>query len=162
MLNKQVAECGIAVAVANRQRRWSVDRTALRSAVVAVLVGEGYEQGEISVAVVGNRAIHKINRQYLQHDEPTDVISFVFERSRGHIDGEIVVSADTAVAQAAQHGWSVASELTLYVIHGALHLAGYDDLSAIDRRKMRVREKHYLSKMEIQIPNRARRKARSI
>src|SRR5690606_29065753 len=128
--DRTLAECGIDVPVANRQRRWPIDRAQLRRAVETVLCGEGYQRGEVSVAVIGDKAIHQINRQYLKHDEPTDVISFVFERADGAIDGEIVVSADTAAAQAARFGWKIENELALYAVHGALHLAGYDDLSA--------------------------------
>ncbi len=55
------------------------------------------------------------------------MLSFVLEQGEGFLDGEVVVSAETAQRAAPRFGWSAAEELLLYVIHGTLHLAGYDD-----------------------------------
>lgn len=152
---------GFSIAVANRQRRWPVKSAALKAAVVAVLHGEGITQADVSIAVVSDAAIHEINRQFLQHDEPTDVITFVLDQRDGFIDGEIVVSADTATTIAKRIGWSSQDELLLYVIHGALHLAGYDDLQPDARRKMRSREKHYLASLGVKLPSAKSPTARS-
>ena len=81
----------------------------------------------ISVAVVDDDAISELNGEFLGHQGPTDVLSFVLEQGEDFLDGEVVVSAETAQRAAAEFGWSAAEELLLYVIHGALHLAGYDD-----------------------------------
>jgi probable rRNA maturation factor len=143
---------GFSIAVANRQRRRPVDSTALKTAVACVLRGEGVAKADISIAVVTDRAIHDINRQFLDHDEPTDVITFVLGQSDGFIDGEIVVSADMAANSAPAIGWSQQEELLLYVIHGALHLTGYDDLKSSAKRRMRNRERHYLAAIGIKQP----------
>lgn len=142
----------ISIAVTNRQRRHRIDPAQLRAGVCAVLNGEEIPKADISIAVVSDVAIHKINRQFLQHDEPTDVITFVLEQAAGYLDGEIVVSADTAASAARHFGWSIASELLLYVIHGALHLAGYDDLQVGLKRQMRARERHYLAQFGLRPP----------
>ena len=63
----------------------------------------------------------------LNHDWPTDVLSFVLEDDDGHLEGEVIISADTAAAAAAELGWPPAAEQLLYVIHGMLHLVGYRD-----------------------------------
>ncbi len=88
--------------------------------------------------------IHELNRRFLKHDEPTDVISFVLDQADGIVDGQIVVSADTAAASAKRFGWTAADELLLYAIHGTLHLVGYDDRTARAQQAMRRRERRYL------------------
>ena len=93
----------------------------------AVLSAAGLKEAEVSLAIVDDRTIQQLNRQYLDHDEPTDVLSFLLEREVGRLEGEIVVSRDTAASSAPAYGWTPADELLLYVIHGALHLVGFDD-----------------------------------
>ncbi|HEY2880802.1 MAG TPA: rRNA maturation RNase YbeY [Pirellulales bacterium] len=138
----------ISVAVANRQRRHTVDKRLLIHAVQTVLRVEKIEQGEISIAIVSDKAIHEINRRFLAHDEPTDVISFLLEHRPGYIEGEIVASADTAAAAARRFKTTPADELLLYIIHGTLHLIGYDDLSAGDRKTMHTRQRKYLEQIK--------------
>jgi probable rRNA maturation factor len=151
----------IVVQVANEQRRLPVAASRLRSAIKTVLAGEGFDRADISLAVVDDAAIHEINRRYLQHDEPTDVISFVLDQDDGFVDGEIVVSADTAATAGKQIGWSAADELLLYVIHGTLHLAGYDDLVPTAKRKMRERERFYLTQLGVALPKNTAAKPKS-
>ncbi|MCC7084298.1 MAG: rRNA maturation RNase YbeY [Pirellulales bacterium] len=143
---------GYSIAVANRQRRWRIDSSALKSAVAIVFRGENIASADVSIAVVSDAAIHDMNRQFLNHDEPTDVISFALDQDGDSIDGEIVISADTAAATAAKIGWTAQEEMLLYVIHGALHLTGYDDLKPAARRQMRSREKRYLTQLGIESP----------
>jgi probable rRNA maturation factor len=138
------AFANLVVAVANQQSQQAVDKNRLRKAVQTVLAGEGIGRADISVAIVDDATIHDVNRSYLSHDEPTDVISFALDRKDDFVDGEIVVSADTATAAAKRFGWSPDDELLLYVIHGTLHLVGYDDTSLAVRKTMRQRERHYL------------------
>ena len=77
-----------------------------------------------SISIVDDPTIHRINRDHLQHDWPTDVISFVFENEDSRVDGEIIASFDTATRVAAQAGWSPADELLLYVIHRSSAFGG--------------------------------------
>ena len=79
------------------------------------------------MAIVDDPTIHELNRRYLDHDYATDVLSFAFEQSPVLIDGEIVVSGYMAAATAARCGWPAEDELLLYLIHGTLHLVGFDD-----------------------------------
>jgi len=136
----------------------------LRKVVTAVLVDEDVAAAELVIAIVDDAEIHRVNREHLAHDYPTDVISFLYSadqdlaeqgaadqpgrpstaRRRGAnlcIEGELVVSAETAAREAPRHKQSPASELELYVIHGLLHLAGYDDLTPAEKRIMRRRER---------------------
>lgn len=137
------------VAITNEQTRLKIDPTDLRKAVETVLSGEGIVHGDISLAVVDDAAIHELNRRWLEHDEPTDVLSFVLEESDGYREGEIIVSADTALSRATEFGWSANNELLLYVVHGALHLVGYDDKGPVEREQMREREQFYLARLGI-------------
>lgn len=122
----------------------------LVAAVRQVLAEEGLERAEISIAVVNDATIHRLNVQYLQHDYPTDVLSFILEQQPGYVDGELIVSADTAATESTRYGWLPADELLLYVIHGTLHLAGYLDGTDEERKKMRGREDYYLAQHGLQ------------
>ena len=92
-----------------------------------------------------NATIHQLNKRYLQHDEPTDVLTFpLSEPSSRKLAGEIVIGAEVALAQAQAQGHDVQAELALYVIHGILHLCGYGDKTSAEAIKMHERERHYL------------------
>jgi probable rRNA maturation factor len=133
----------VQVQTANRQSR-PVNAARLAVVVRQVLEAERAGPAEISLAIVDDPTIHELNRRYLDHDWPTDVLSFDLSDEGGPLSGEIVVSADTAAAGAERFGWSLDEELLLCVVHGALHLAGYDDRSKKKRRAMREREREHL------------------
>jgi probable rRNA maturation factor len=151
------------IEIMDRQTFLSIDQTHIRSVIQQILIEENVESAEISVAFVDDARIHELNRDYLGHDYPTDVISFCLDHSdranvpggtarvqdSGLLEAELVVSAQTAVREAPLHGWSAADELTLYVVHGTLHLCGYDDLTDEARPIMRERERHFLSQWHL-------------
>jgi len=101
---------------------------------------------DVSIAIVDDPTIHQLNREHLDHDWPTDVISFIFEADEetASVEGEIVASIDTATRLAQTAGWSAEDELLLYIIHGLLHLAGLDDIEPEDQVEMRVAERDCL------------------
>jgi probable rRNA maturation factor len=133
------------VSIASPQEILPLDRGRLREVARTVLVGEDHADYEISLAFVDNPTSQRLNKQFLQHDEPTDVLSFpMSEPSAKKLAGELVIGAEVALAQARELGHEVDVELSLYVIHGLLHLCGYDDKSAKDAKEMRARERHYL------------------
>ena len=134
----------INVEVTNRQSALSVDAAHLQEAVVTVLQGESVQAATVSLAIVDDRTIHRLNQRYLQHDYPTDVLSFLLDDNPLSLEGEVIVSAETACRVADSFAWSPGRELLLYVIHGTLHLVGYDDHDPIERRRMRSREREYL------------------
>ena len=138
----------VKVSIASPQDTIPIDRARMRSAALAVLDGEGVQDGEISLAFVDNPTIQQLNQRYLQHDEPTDVLSFpLSERGVSRLAGELVIGAEVAQTQAAVHGHELEAELALYVIHGLLHLCGYDDRNDAGAAEMRQREKHYLQQL---------------
>jgi probable rRNA maturation factor len=141
--------CGFAstvveIAIANQQSSLEINTERLRAAVTKILTDADIHDATISVAVVDDATIHELNRRFLQHDYPTDVLSFVLERVKNRLEGEVIVSADYALRSAHEYRWSADDELLLYVIHGALHLAGHDDQDDESRAIMRQRERHYL------------------
>jgi probable rRNA maturation factor len=138
-------EHSIIVEVANQQIGWLIDESQLQQAVHAVLAGESLNRANISLAIVDNRTIHELNRQFLQHDYATDVLSFVLDQGNGYVEGEIIASVEMAHQLAAGFGWQPNDELLLYVIHGTLHLTGYDDQTADAKQEMRGREIFYLN-----------------
>ena len=138
----------IRVSIACPQETVPVDRGRMRETVHAVLEGEGDTDAEISLAFVDNATSHRLNRQYLNHDEPTDVLSFPLSEGKGgRLQGELVIGAEVAKAEAESLGHDLHAELALYVIHGLLHLCGYDDHTTEGAAAMRERERCYLRQL---------------
>lgn len=135
----------IRVSVASPQDMVAIDRARMRQTVLDVLQGEDVHEAEISLAFVDNPTMRQLNQRYLQHDEPTDVLSFPLgEPNAPRLAGELVIGAEVAKVQAETCGHPVQAELTLYVIHGLLHLCGYDDKTPAGAAAMHQRERHYL------------------
>jgi len=141
----------VTIDVANQQTAVPVDPVQIKTAVRTILRDQSIRHGEISVAVVDDPTIHRLNRQYLDHDYPTDVLSFLLERSADRLEGEVIVSAQTARASAGQFGFSAEQELLLYVIHGVLHLVGCDDATPGEQAEMQDRQQAYLAQLGFQI-----------
>jgi len=127
----------------------AIDAERIEAAVRAAFAGSPYQLVEMSVAIIDDPAIQQLNRQYLDHDYPTDVLSFALEDDPPRLEGEIVVSVDAAERCAREAGWSTDNELLLYVVHGALHLVGYADHSAEDSARMRSREAAALARLGV-------------
>jgi probable rRNA maturation factor len=96
--------------------------------------------GELSIAILDATAMARVHADFLNDPTPTDVITFAGDPGLGSA-GEICVCADVAWDYAREHGTELASELSLYIAHGYLHLAGYDDTTGSLRREMRRAEK---------------------
>jgi probable rRNA maturation factor len=104
----------------------------------------GCPAGELSLVFLTDPAIAKIHADFMDDPTATDVITFEGDKM-AELAGEICVSVDTARAYAKEHRRDFATELTLYVVHGWLHLAGYDDLEPAKKRRMRAAEKRALT-----------------
>jgi len=144
------------IEIQNSQTQLAIDESQLESAISFLLQSEQVTRAEI-----------QLNQQYLAHDYDTDVLSFLLDcdtaldstktefRGAGkQIEGEVIVSAEMAVAMSAEYDWSAEQELLLYVIHGLLHLCGYDDLTEEELRIMRKREQQIFDHWQITIPRR--------
>lgn len=158
------------IAIADSQDCLEIDEEFLIQVAERVLSEEQVAEAEVSVALVDNEMIHTLNRQYLDHDYATDVLSFLLDceppegnaasgdlpaslRGRGkRLDGEVIISTETARQDAEKFGWSPREEVVLYLIHGLLHLVGYDDLSSTEQAVMRARERAMLALFQITPP----------
>lgn len=145
----------IRVSITNHQSQVAVDEDRLRRAVRHVFKNTNQRTVHIGVAIVDDAQIHELNRRHLGHDYPTDVLSYPLDDAPDRLEGEVVVSADTALRTAPSYGWSAADELCLYVVHGALHLAGYRDKTAPQRQAMRGAERDVLRELGVSVPSRA-------
>ena len=131
------------VDVVFRARCGNIGAPVFADAIRLVLRGEGMEDAAISCAIVGDDEIHSLNRRFLRHDYPTDIITFPLEEIP--LEAELVISADTARRQAREYRVPMREECARLAIHGVLHLCGFDDLSEKDREVMKEREEFYLA-----------------
>ena len=143
------------IALSNQQSGHPVNEAQLIEAATAVLQDSMFSSAAISLAVVDDETIHELNRRHLNHDWPTDVLSFVLEDDGDHLEGEVILSADTAATAAEELGNSATEEQLLYVIHGMLHLVGYNDKDDADAEEMRVAESRYLQQFGAKLSRRA-------
>jgi probable rRNA maturation factor len=143
------------------RKRWRAV-TLLRRVAIHTALAEGFSTGVLSVTVVGSRAMTTLHRRYLGGNEPTDVLAFDLgcNRRKGLLDAEIVLCADLARTRGAACASrpatrnrqsaiarAVRAELALYLVHGLLHMAGYDDDTPTAARRMHAREDELLSEL---------------
>ena len=131
-----------------------LDTGALTVLAERVLVGEAVAEGTgVSILVTGDEHIRALNNEFLGIDEPTDVLSFPDdggdepfpEGDEGPYLGDIAISFPTALRQSEEVGHSLDAEFAHLLVHGLLHLRGYDHVdSPADEARMRAREEHYL------------------
>ncbi|MDY3563626.1 rRNA maturation RNase YbeY [Gemmata sp. JC673] len=137
----------IRVSVANPYE-YPLEFQQLKDAARAVLEGEGVKAGKVTLAFVDNPHIHRLNKQFLNHDEPTDVLTFPYtDPGAKSLEGEVVIGYEVAKEYAADRNHELNLELLLYVVHGCLHLTGYDDTDDDSEREMRAKEREYLTKL---------------
>jgi len=136
----------IDVEISDTQGHLRFEYATLVRLVQRVLHAENRTDAAISIALVDNVTIRALNQRHLGHDWPTDVISFPLSApDEPVLAGELAVSAEMAVVAAAELGLQPGDELGLYVVHGLLHLCGYDDRDVADARVMRQRQEELLS-----------------
>ncbi len=133
--------------VQNRQRRLPIDIRRLEGELARVAACEGLGGRTVSVVLVSDQRIRRLNRDFHGCDDVTDVLAFDYGANdqAEDLDAEVVVSAQRAEAEARRRGLPTEGELLLYCIHGLLHLAGYDDRERADRRRMWRRQFDHLT-----------------
>jgi probable rRNA maturation factor len=149
----------ISVEIVNRQKVVAVDPKWLERVVRRAVAAVGAEAAEITVVVVDDRQIAALHDRWMGIPGPTDVLTFDLSgaEARG-LAGDIVVSAETARRLARELGWQARHELAYYVVHGLLHLAGEDDGTPGERRRMRRRERAVMAASRLPVPPRRPRK----
>jgi len=116
----------------NNQRRHPAPLRPIKAAAAKILSALGCpDDTELSITIVGDKVIHRLNRDYLGKDRPTNVISFSLQEGEfgsiaSHSLGDVVISADTAAQEAEAGGWTGYERLIFLLLHGILHLTGYD------------------------------------
>jgi len=139
----------VATEVVNRQRLAPIDAPRCAALSDAALKSSGKTNARVTVVFVRDRVIRSLNNQYRQIDRATDVLSFPAgdEMPGGgdeHYLGDIVISIDTAVSQAESAGHTLEREVEELLIHGVLHLCGYDhetDNGQMNRLELKLRRK---------------------
>ncbi len=129
----------MSILVFNKLKDLKLPAKAVKALVNAVLSHEKAECGEISIYFVSEKMICQLHDDFFQDPSPTDCISFPLELSP--LSGEVFICPHTAKIYAKQKQLDPYQEAALYIVHGLLHLLGYDDLSPNERRTMRKKEK---------------------
>ena len=112
-------------------------------------------RAEISLVFVDDQGIQELNKNYRDKDQPTDVLSFPlwdeedFEHSNEILLGDIIISLETAKRQAEEYGHTLEREIAYLMVHGLLHLLGYDHMSEEEKQVMRQREEEILQAFDI-------------
>jgi probable rRNA maturation factor len=125
------------------------NKTAVRKWITDTIVAEGYKLSELTYIFCTDEYLLQINRQYLDHDTYTDIITFDNSEEDGVIVGDIFISIDRILENAGKFNVTEAHELHRVLIHGALHLLGYKDKTPGDKKKMTLKEDFYLDKRGI-------------
>jgi probable rRNA maturation factor len=154
------------ISIANRQRTKPVNTRLLKQIVAAVFAELNIQEAELGIRLVGAKEMARVNWQFLQHEGSTDVITFDYMEAgragsplaadgahgvtRPTIHGELFVCLDDAIQQAKEFNTCWQAELTRYVVHGILHLLGYDDLKPELRRVMKRAENRLVRRLASQ------------
>ena len=129
------------VLIADLQKTVRLPLAQLRRLARRVLDGEKLGTGDLSIAFVDRATMRRVNRRFLRHDFDTDVLAFPLD---GKLLGELVISTDYAAKEARARRLAVIEEVSRYVVHGILHLAGYDDHKPKSKARMWRRQESYL------------------
>ena len=105
-----------------------------------------FELESLEINIVSQKSIHELNKKYLSHDFTTDIITFNYSGENYNLDGEVFVSLEDACENAVKYKVSLQMELTRLIIHGILHLLGYDDIRENDKKKMKRLENRLVKK----------------
>ena len=142
-------------AVSNLQRKVRVSPGRIRRTAESALSALCRGDRSVHVSVVDDPAIRRLNARYLRSRKTTDVLAFDLEApGPSRLMGEVIVCVDTAKRQARRLGVSVALEVDLLVVHGLLHLAGWDDHEPREARLMHEREREILAETGRRAPSR--------
>jgi len=132
------------IEVVNRQRRLQIDIHAWAAFATKALATIGKSESSATIAFVSDRKIRELNRQFRGVDKATDVLSFPAGEPDDSELGDIAISVDTAATQAKENGLKFEGEIAQLILHGLLHLTGYDhatDNGEMNRLELRLRKK---------------------
>lgn len=138
--------------VTNKQKMLFIDKQQVAALAEAVVSFEGKHCDEVGIHFVSIRRISQLHGQYFKDPTPTDCISFPIDGPSAPycMLGDVFVCPQVAVEYALSKQNDPYEETTLYVLHGLLHLMGYDDMEDMDRKKMRAAERRHMQKLKKQ------------
>ena len=143
------------VVIGMRLTRWQLRLGALKKLVGHILQSVGEAEALLSLEIMGDGRMRRLNRTFRHRDKTTDVLAFATREGPGPpslLLGDIVISLPQAIRQARRHQLSIDHELVVLLIHGTLHLCGYDhERSEQEARRMTRRERAVLRRVG-QIP----------
>jgi len=134
----------LTVNISSSQRALRIPRKKITALVEFVVAAQSTQVDEVDIAVVTSSRIAALNRRYLQHAGSTDVLSFDLSVPGGGIIAQVVVCGDVAVSQARSRRIGPQRELMLYIVHGLLHVMGFDDTTPQAAEKMYARQEELL------------------
>jgi probable rRNA maturation factor len=147
-LDAPPARQNFALEIHDTQAHLAIEPDQLRAWAAHTLRRQGIARAAISLTLVDDALIHALNVKYLTHDWPTDVISFpLSDPADDEVAGEIVISTETARTVALAAGADPLEELKLYLVHGLLHLCGFDDREPQQARLMHLRQAELLREL---------------
>ena len=121
------------------------DDKKLSDWVLSVIKSEGFKEGEINYIFCDDNYLLKLNKEFLNHNTLTDIISFDYSIGN-QIHGDVYISIDRVLENSTKFKVKFLEELRRVMIHGILHYCGYKDKSESDKKQMREKENHYLTK----------------
>jgi len=125
-----------------------VSAATIKRRALKMLAALALDESELSIALVSDKVIHALNRDYRKKDKPTDVLAFAMREGEGiamggashsEVLGDVIISVDTARKQARAHKKTLLEEMTMLLAHGLLHLLGYDHQNDRDERVMNAK-----------------------
>ena len=137
----------------NNSKQFKVNKPEIHR-IVSILKSElDFNISFMEISIITSQEIHKINKQYLQHDFSTDIITFNYSGENNTLDGEIFISLDDAYYNSLKYKVNLDNELLRLIIHGFLHLVGYDDKKPDDKKIMKRQENKLVKKLQNSIKN---------
>ena len=133
-------------------------REWLQAVAETALKAENQPDAELGIVITGQEKIHELNKRYLDRDRPTDVLAFALKGTPGEMPfpapdddvdhlGEVVISVEQAAIQAKQHRHSLSREVAILLVHGVLHLVGYDHGERDEEKVMNEKAHHILKQI---------------
>jgi probable rRNA maturation factor len=134
--------------VSNYHPRFRVNKRVLRRIMLEVLRAESFTYQELELILLTAEEMRRYNSEYHDEDSATDHLGFQYEAPTGKVSGDVLVCLDVCREQAIEYRQTFNRELARLVIHGILHLCGWQDHKPADRRKMAAREDQLLAVIE--------------
>jgi len=120
------------------------DKTLIRGWIERAAKKEGYSIDSLSYIFCNDKFLLELNKKYLHHDTLTDIITFDYSQKK-EISGEIFISVERVKENAKEFSVSQRDELHRVIIHGVLHLCGYQDKTSVQQKRIKSKENYYLS-----------------